>query len=527
MMKNQVLAIIGLGEASFPVIEKAKEMKIKTVGFGQADSLAKNMVDIFVEKNIFDIDGMCEECINHKVNGVIASSEISTEPTAYLAEKLNLPGNDVTEGFFARNKYLMRKKVSKLTSVKQPAFSLYDENCKVEFPIVVKSVDSCGKQGISLANNQEEFNEAVGEAKKYSSDGSVLLEQYISTGCEYSLECLSYNGEYYVVQITEKNSSGAPHFAETGHHQPAKISSDLKNKMNIVVKDILKILGINCGMSHLELKVSNGEIYFIEVGARGGGSHIADVLTDLSTDCDYYRAAIECSLGIYEHKEIKNKAYSGLYYHIKQNEDKSELFELSKKAKWTYKRTEYADDYPNAVYYLDRVKAGYFIYCSDHKIDMKEVAKEKKFKAERINDYDDAFQMIWNHNKEIGRNLSDEDLTQGINKFIRQGDVIAILDGKHIVGFLMLYCNNYETLSAYICNVYVLDSYRGCGLSKVLMDKAITICEERKFNQITLHVDKDNLTAISLYKKYNFEVIGEKQGIDHVSYEMRKTLRGN
>ena len=522
-MKEHVLAIVGLGVAAIPIIEKAKEMKLKTVGFGEADSMYKNDVDVFVKKSIFDVDGMYEACIANNVTGVIASSEITTEPTALLADKLQLPGNSVKEGFFARNKYLMRQRVRNLNNVRQPKYHLYEDGEKVEFPVVVKAVDSCGKQGISLAKNEAELIEAIKEARKYSSNSTALIEEYIAGGKEYSVECLACNGKCTVVQVTDKDSSGPPHFAETGHHQPANISGQMREKIESAAGSILGVLGINCGMAHLEIKIRNGEIYFIEVGARGGGSHIADTLTILSTDCDYYKAAIECSLGTYVPKAIHNIAYSGLYFHIRQNEALDGVFKLAKNADWVYENTVATDDYPDAVFFLDRMKAGYVIYKSDHKICMSDILSKKNLEAECINEYPNAFELIWKHNKEIGRELSDEDLEVGINKFLNKGNVISILDDNHIVAFLMLYCNNYETLGAYICNVYVLDKYRGCNLSKKLMDKAIAICKEKNFKKINLHVDRDNDVAISLYEKYGFSFTGEvnQQNKDSLEMELK------
>ena len=94
-----------------------------------------------------------------------------------------------------------------------------------------------------------------------------------------------------------------------------------QEKIDIAVYDILHVLGIRCGMAHLEIKIIENEIYFIEVGARGGGDHIADTLTLLSTGFDYFRAAIECSLGKYKHQKICNVAYSGIYFIVSKIKD--------------------------------------------------------------------------------------------------------------------------------------------------------------------------------------------------------------
>ena len=34
-MRKKILAIIGAGEAAFPIIDKAKELDILTIGFGE------------------------------------------------------------------------------------------------------------------------------------------------------------------------------------------------------------------------------------------------------------------------------------------------------------------------------------------------------------------------------------------------------------------------------------------------------------------------------------------------------------
>jgi biotin carboxylase len=233
----------------------------------------------------------------------------------------------------------------------------------------VKAVDACGKRGVSIAYNKEEQLKAVEQAKENSSDGTALVEEYLKGGQEYSIECLSYGkGKHQIVQYTEKESSGPPHFVEIAHHQPANLSDEMKVRVDKAVYDILEVLGLNCGMAHLELKIIDNEIYFIEVGARGGGDHISDILTPLSTGFDYYKAAIECHLGIYEPKPVTNLACAGIYFHSKQNERLKPLFEEAKTAKWCVMNTVVKDEFDEAIGNVGASNSGYIIYCSDHKI---------------------------------------------------------------------------------------------------------------------------------------------------------------
>lgn len=368
-MDNKVLAIIGAGEGALPIIEKAKEMGVKTVAYGRNDSLAKDRVDIFVEENSFDIVFMAESCRELNVDGIMPSSELSTEVAARVAHEAGLLGNDIEQGFGGKNKFFMRTKVSQLSNVKQPRFQLYQEGQVVVFPVVVKAVDACGKKGVSLANDEADLKQAVREAKANSSDGTVLIEEYLKDGREYSIECLSFGkGNHQVVQYTEKESAGPPHFVEIAHHQPANLSDEIKHRIDNAAWDILEVLGLNVGMAHLEIKLIDEEIYFIEVGARGGGDHISDILTPLSTGFDYYKAAIESHLGVYQPVSITNRAFTGIYFHSKQNERLKSLFEKAKTAEWCVKNTVTKEDFDDVSGNVSASNSGYIIYCSDHRI---------------------------------------------------------------------------------------------------------------------------------------------------------------
>ena len=369
MKEKEILAVIGAGEGALPILQRAQTLDyVTTVAFGQEGSLASHLADIFIVADIFDFDLIVSKCKEFGVTGLIGSSESTTEAAAILADKLGLPGNDVKDGFGARNKTVMRARVANVTSVKQPWFKTYNPEDNYEYPIIVKAPDSCGKRGISIARNDEDLKAAIAYSKEYSDCGDVLIEQYLEGGKEYSIECLAGSGLYEVIQYTEKDSSGPPHFVENGHHQPADLSDEMKSRIQVAVKDILKAIGINCGLAHMELKIINDELYFIEVGARGGGDHIADTLTVRSTDFDYFKAAIDCCLGRYVHQDVHNVACAGIYFHCKANEHLAPVFKKAKTADWCICNTVKEADFHDANSNVETAGSGYIIYCSDKKI---------------------------------------------------------------------------------------------------------------------------------------------------------------
>ena len=50
-------------------------------------------------------------------------------------------------------------------------------------------------------------------------------------GPEVSVETLTVDGECHIIQITDKITTGAPHFVEMGHTQPSQLDCATKQKL--------------------------------------------------------------------------------------------------------------------------------------------------------------------------------------------------------------------------------------------------------------------------------------------------------
>lgn len=62
-----------------------------------------------------------------------------------------------------------------------------------------------------------------------------------------------------------------------------------------------------------------------------------------------------------------------------------------------------------------------------------------------------------------------------------------------------------------ITNVAVLPEYRRSGIGSLLISKMIKTAKELNLALLTLEVRKSNAAAQRLYKKYGFDVIGERK----------------
>lgn len=77
-------------------------------------------------------------------------------------------------------------------------------------------------------------------------------------------------------------------------------------------------------------------------------------------------------------------------------------------------------------------------------------------------------------------------------------------DDYALVGLAAIYIN--EKNFAYLTNISVTESYNGKRIGSELLRQCIVFATEQKIGKIRLEVEKQNIAAIKLYEKYNFEV---------------------
>lgn len=87
---------------------------------------------------------------------------------------------------------------------------------------------------------------------------------------------------------------------------------------------------------------------------------------------------------------------------------------------------------------------------------------------------------------------------------INPTEKILVFKERHIIKGFLHYNINYETVE--ILNIIVDKEYRNNKIATLLLDNLITIIP-KDIKNIILEVREDNIPAIELYKKFNFEQI--------------------
>ena len=321
--------ILGGSILQLPAIKYAQKMGLEVwvvdmnpdaIGFKERDVQCLNI-------STTDTLRVMRAAKEHNINGIMTlASDVPMQTVAAVCHELGLPGISPQTALNATNKAEMRVCLQK-HGVPIPDFYIVNsleefieaaQKFKNEF--IVKPVDNSGNRGVQLikvGSNTITLRSAYEYSKQYSRDGRILLEEYME-GDEFSVETISVDGKCYVIQVTDKQTSGIPYFVELGHTQPSKYDVETVSRIAEVAKAGILALGINIGPSHAEIKLTPEGPKIVEIGARLGGGCITTHLVPLSTGVNMVEANIRIAIG--EKPQLEKKIDKGAairFFHTK------------------------------------------------------------------------------------------------------------------------------------------------------------------------------------------------------------------
>ena len=298
------LLIIGASILQLPAIKKAKELgHYVAVADFNPNAVGIPFADKFYNASTIDIDAICEVAKDFQPDGIMTlATDMPMRSIAAATSLLGLPGISMDTAIKSTDKGEMIK-AFKEHGVESPWFyiiekaeQLQEVMPQIKYPCILKPTDNAGSRGVMLVNTEAELMEAYQYSVSQSRGGWVILEEYM-TGPEVSVEVMVVDGEPHVLQVTDKLTTGAPYFVEMGHNQPSMLPENDVERIKDLACRAVKSVGINCGPSHVEIKLTPSGPKMVELGARMGGDCITTHLVPLSTGVDMIKATIDVSLG--------------------------------------------------------------------------------------------------------------------------------------------------------------------------------------------------------------------------------------
>ncbi|WP_130813080.1 acetyl-CoA carboxylase biotin carboxylase subunit family protein [Olsenella sp. Marseille-P4559] len=300
------LAILGAGDFQNPLILKAEEKGYETHVFAwRSGDIGEKTADHFYPVSTAEKDKILDICREIGIDGICAiGSDFNNITATYIANELGLTANSVETVERSTNKHLMRETFAQHGDSSPKSILVTPENresvdiSEMRFPLIVKPTDRSGSRGITRLEKQADLQSALDDAFSCSWEHAAVVEEYV-TGEEFSVEYISWKGEHHFLQMTKKFTTGAPHFIETGHFEPALISNELVERTKAVVSHALDSLGVQYGASHSEVIIDrSGKPWIVEIGSRMGGDCIGSDLVELSTGIDFVGGVADVALGL-------------------------------------------------------------------------------------------------------------------------------------------------------------------------------------------------------------------------------------
>lgn len=363
------LAIIGASYLQEPLIRRAKEMGCETHVFAwQCGDIGETIADFFYPISIVEKDEILRTCREIGIDGICTiASDLAAITVNYVASEMGLVGNSMECTLASTNKSAMRACFAehgdpsplsiKVESVEDLVG--YD----LHYPIIVKPVDRSGSRGITKLETSDGLEQAISCAMEQGFEKAALVEEF-AEGQEYSVEYITWKGQHHFLALTHKFTSGAPHFIETGHMEPAPVSDETLAQVQRVVCHALDSLGIQYGASHSELKIAaDGTIRIIEIGGRMGGDFIGSDLVRLSTGVDFVAAVIDVALGNEPHIGYGKKRAAGVHFIF--NEHDIEVYQQLEKEHPEYIVAKDIGEITDAEVVDSGSRFGYFMMTAD------------------------------------------------------------------------------------------------------------------------------------------------------------------
>ena len=298
------LMIFGASEFQIPLIEAAKRRGLHTCVLDiNPHAPGRKIADVFHKCSIKDYSKAIDIAEKYKPDGITAGMcDVAVLTVARICERMSLPGLDVETAIRATDKYLMIRAFSSF-GVPSPGYKLLNESNDIDkvevpwLPFIVKPIDMAGSRGINLVKDREQKKSMIMNSISASDSGNVIFEEYM-VGPEFSVEMVVINYQPTVLQITEKITSGAPHFVEMGHIQPAVLSDETRKSIVSVAELAVRAIGLKDSIVHAELILTESGPKMVELGARMGGDGIQQQLIKLSSGIDLPEFAIDLALGL-------------------------------------------------------------------------------------------------------------------------------------------------------------------------------------------------------------------------------------
>lgn len=299
-MKQKKLMLLGGIRYLLPVIEAAHRLGVYVITADYLpDNIAHKYSDEYVNVSIVDREAVLKVAIEKQIDGILSFGvDPGVVTAAYVAEKMGLPSPPLVSVEILQNKDRFRNflEANGFNCPKR-----YQSKDDIEYPVIVKPVDSAGSKGCSRVNSPTELATAIEYARSESHSGRVIIEQFLTNAYSSSdtdsfsidneLVFCSFNCQHF--DFTAPNP-----YTPAAYSWPSDMPKAAQVELRSEIQRLIKLLNLGTSIYNIETRVAtDGKPYIMELSPRGGGNRLSEVLK-LATGQDLIENCVRGALDL-------------------------------------------------------------------------------------------------------------------------------------------------------------------------------------------------------------------------------------
>jgi biotin carboxylase len=276
----KTILILGIGNAQVDAIKICKELGyIVHTCSNTEKGRGRDLGDKFALINITDKEAIKKYVELNNIDLLYSvGSDVAMPTVSYVSEKLSLPCfNSYDTASICNFKNKCRELIGNNEdyNVKFQILDKFTDKLEIDYPFIMKPVDSQGQRGVFLINNKDEFYQNFNVSLSYSTIKKLIIEEYVD-GEEISVNAYLINGEIVFSQTSDRVSwpqyqGGIIH----KHIIPSRNQKDLiERRIQSMVRSVTNKLKIKNGPAYFQIKVKEEQPKLIEATPRLDGCHM-------------------------------------------------------------------------------------------------------------------------------------------------------------------------------------------------------------------------------------------------------------
>lgn len=309
--KNKRILVLGANEESkvyVNTIQNNGDVAIVTDHI--PTSPAKGIADEFWNINGLDVDSVVECALKNGIDAVVLGvADPLVSAYVEIAHKLNMPcfikkehipfftdkeifiSECEKEGIPVAERYYVGDSVADLTAD------------ALKFPCVFKPSKGRGGKGVKVCAKKEDISELFENAKSYSDNGKVIIEQYMNCS-EVVVQYYFCNSEAHLVCVSDRTflaGENAVYPVTVGNVYPSTLTFEFREKAHPAFVRLFNRLGIEDGVLEMQLFYSNGLFLPYDMAAFVSGEASGPILEKVY-GINFVKSLVEYSTSGYMQK---------------------------------------------------------------------------------------------------------------------------------------------------------------------------------------------------------------------------------